>query len=118
MELTALTQEQQWGIAYLVQVQNEQIEQQNTNIAQQNKSIEETNKRLPRDTELQPLLPLLELQTVESFINSKVVEVANQGYTQLIAVKEQTVLEMIRKLPTEQKEVLIAQFQVPDIIKS
>ena len=118
MELTALTQEQQWGIAYLVQVQNEQIEQQNTNIVQQNKWIEENNKRLPRDTELQPLLPLLELQTVESFIDNKLVEIANQGYTQLVAVKEQMVLGMIRSLPTEQKEVLIAQFQVPDILKS
>lgn len=87
MDLSKLTQEQLWGLQYATQNHNASLSE-----------------------EVEPL-------TVEQFTEKVVGEIANNHYQQLIQYKEQVALQMFRSLPTEQQEALVAQFQIPDVIK-
>jgi len=87
MELPTLTKEQLWGLQYATQ---------------------NHNASLPEDAEK---------LSVEQFTEKVVGEIANSHYHQLIQYKEQVALQMFRSLPPEQQEALVAQFQIPDVIK-
>jgi hypothetical protein len=87
MDLTFLTQEQLWGLQYATQ---------------------NHNAELPEGVE-----PL----TVEAFTENVIRDVAENHYRNLISYKEQLALAMFRALPPEEQEALIAQFQIPDVIK-
>lgn len=83
-----LSQEQTWGLQYATQEHNARLSEEET--------------------------PL----TVEQFTADAVGQIADNHYRQLIAYKEQIALAMFRSLPAEQQEALVAQFQIPDAIKS
>lgn len=106
MNLSDLTQEQQWGLAYEVKLLNDQVDAQNEQITNQNKYI-------PRD---QPEIPLKTKQTVEQYAMSKLAELGNNGYIQLLAYKEQQALNMFRALPAQQQAALVEQFGIPDVL--
>jgi hypothetical protein len=106
VDLSDLTQEQQWGLAYEVRLLNDQVDAQNVQITNQNKYI-------PRD---QPEIPLKTRQTVEEYVMAKLAEMGTNGYRQLIAYKEQQALNMFRALPADQQEALIEQFNIPDVL--
>jgi hypothetical protein len=102
----ALSQEQYWGLAFLTQQHNDALEVRNEMIRQRNEFAIESP------------LPLLEKITVEQFIESKTVELANQGYQQLIATKERKALELFRAAAPEVQQALLEQLEVPDILES
>lgn len=107
MVLTSLTQNQQWGLAYETQLRNSQV-------AQQNVQVEQQNKFLPRT---QDLIPLKTVQTVEEYALNRLAEMGDQGYSRLIAVKEQKALQMFRALPPAEQAALVAQFGIPDVLQ-
>jgi len=108
MDLSFLTEQQQWGIAYEVQVMNQQIALQNEQIDRQNQFVLHN----------QPLTPHINEETIEGFVTKKLAEIGNYGYSKLISFKEQQALNMFRALPPEQQQALIEQFQIPDVLQS
>ena len=105
--LEGLTQTQQWGIAYLLQLYNAESERYNA-------TVEDRNKFLPRD---QPLLEERPLLDEESYVAKRMAEIADQGYQQLIAYKEQEALRIFRSKPLEEQAALLEQLKVPDVLK-
>lgn len=83
----ALTKEQTWGLQYATQLHNASLPEGDT--------------------------PL----TVEQFTDLTIGQIADNHYRNLIQYKEQVALTMFRSLPPEQQEALVAQFQIPDVIK-
>ena len=116
VDLTRLTEEQLWGIQYARQTRNEQLEREIEGANSRNVFIVEQNKVRREDDQL-PLEPVPTLYTDQSYADFMFVQQCDQWYTQLIAVKEQLVLNMARQLPKEQMEALLQQFGVPDVIK-
>jgi hypothetical protein len=91
--LETLTQEQQWGLAYLVQDANQAI-------VLANAEVEAYNAAVPEGGVQRPTLQLL---TVESFLRRKIEALADEAYTKLVKVKEAQALELFRsKSPQEQ----------------
>jgi len=102
-----LTQEQQWGWAYLLQLHNEQI-------SKQNDALEEANSILPEGQapiEPQPLF------TIEQFLAMRLARIGDDGYRQILRVKEQQALAMFYALSPEQQDALIAQFNIPPVLQ-
>ena len=107
LETLVLTQEQQWGIAYLVQLHNEDAQRYNATVA-------ERNKFLPRD---QPLFEERPLVDTEAYLAKRVEEIANQGYQQLITFKEQEALRLFRSKSPAEQAAIVEQLQIPDVLK-
>ena len=114
MDITKLTQEQQWGLAYKCQTANEQAKRQSTFIVGQNARIEKENENL---IEKRPLLPVPKELTVEEYLLAQLAQMGNEGYSALIAVKEQSALKMFRSMSPEQQAELVKQFAIPDVLK-
>src|SRR5690349_6313605 len=107
LETLTLTQEQQWGIAYLVQLHNEEVEKYNATIA-------ERNRFMPRD---QPLLGERPLIDDDGYLAKRITEIAQMGYQQLITFKEQEALRLFRAKSRAEQEAIVAQLQIPDVLK-
>jgi hypothetical protein len=105
--LEGLTQTQQWGIAYLVQLYNAESERYNATVG-------DRNRFLPRD---QPLLEERPLLDEDAYVVKRITEIADQGYQQLIAFKEQEALRIFRGKSLAEQEALLVQLQVPDVLK-
>ena len=104
-----LTQEQQWGLAYLTQLANQNAATANAEAAIFNQGIPDEMASYRK-----PILPTY--ADADEFVAAKTAELANQGYQQLIAFKEQTALELFRsKSPVEQAAIL-EQLQVPNVL--
>lgn len=54
---------------------------------------------------------------LQDFVDQIVKDVADNHYRNLIQYKESVALQMFRSLSKEQQEGLVAQFQIPDVIK-
>ena len=54
---------------------------------------------------------------LQDFVDQIVKDVAENHYRTLIQYKESVALQMFRSLSKEQQEGLVAQFQIPDVIK-
>lgn len=107
IDTTKLTDQQKWGLLYLMQ-------NENSIITIQNNAVEERNKNVPRDV---PLLEKKELWTLETFAEYKLLEIANNAYNQLVFHKEQMALQLFRSKTPEEQEAIVAQLQIPDVIK-
>jgi hypothetical protein len=116
IDLTKLTQEQLWGVQYARQTRNEQLQGEIEGATNRNVWIKEQNAIRREEAQL-PLEPVPTLYTDQSYADFIFAQQCNQWYSQLIAVKEQLVLNMARQLPKEQMEALLTQFGVPDVIK-
>jgi hypothetical protein len=104
---TTLTQEQLWGVQYVLQyVANPAIEQENERItlSNQNKSIEEQE-------------PLKPLYTEESYINFVIGVATDDYYKQLLKYKENSALSMFNGLSAEEQAALVAQLNIPDVLQ-
>jgi len=86
VDLTQLSEEQNWGLEYAVQLQNE---------------------NLPEEEQI----------NVQDFINQVVRDIGDNHYRNLIQYKESLALQMFRSLSKPEQEALVAQFQIPDVIK-
>jgi len=102
-----MTQEQQWGLAYLAQVHNESIEQSNTRAEARNSLMHPDEVKI----KIQALL------TVDSFVEKRTSEMADEGYRQLISFKEQYALQLFRSKTPEEQDSLVALLQIPDVLK-
>lgn len=102
-----LTQEQQWGWAF-------ELQQHNANITAANERLAEPNSLLPEGVEPQQPAPLL---TMEEYLLLRLEQIGNAGYAAIIRIKEQSALDMFRALTPEQQAALVAQFQIPDVLK-
>ena len=105
--LEGLSQTQQWGIAYLLQLYNAESERYNATVA-------DRNRFLPRD---QPLLEERALLDEEAYVAKRIAEIADQGYQQLIAFKEQEALRLFRAKSPEEQAALVQQLQIPDVLQ-
>ena len=56
--------------------------------------------------------------TVEEYTENMLKQASNSYYQQLIEFKTQNALAMFNALPAEQQEALVAQLQIPDVIKT
>ena len=102
-----MTEQQQWGLAYLTQLHNDGVAQRNANLVERNRFV-------PRD---QPLMEPEEELSVEEYVAKRTVELANQGYQQLISFKEQEALRLFRAKTPEEQAALVAQLEIPDVLK-
>ena len=115
MDISKLTQEQQWGLAYKTQQANEAVKARSAMIVEQNKRIEEENKNL---IVKKPLVPVQAEQTVEEYVAAKLAEMGDEGYRTIVEVKFASAKTKALALPPDQLAALLEQFQIPDAIKS
>ena len=105
--LEELSQTQQWGIAYLLQLHNAEVESYNASVAERNRFV-------PRD---EPLLEERPLLKAEDYLLMCITEIADQGYRQLISFKEQEALRLFRTKSPEEQALIVEQLQLPDVLK-
>ena len=106
--IESLTQEQQWGWAYLHQEHGKLIDRQNA-------AIDEANSLLPEGVDPQPYVIK---PTLEQFVGQRLAAIGDEGYRQILRVKEQAALQMFYSLSPEQQAALIEQFQIPPVLQS
>lgn len=104
--LENLTQEQRWGLEYLVQDANQAI-------VLANAEIEAFNASRTDGVAERPLMAAL---TVESFVRGKIESLANDGYEKLLKVKEAQALELFRSKTLQEQAAIIQTLQVPNVL--
>jgi hypothetical protein len=102
-----LTQEQKRGWQY-------ELQQHNAGITAANERLNEPNSILPEGVEPQEPAPLL---TMDEFLLLRLRQIGDGAYATIIRIKEQQAIEMFRSLTPEQQAALVAQFQIPDVLK-
>lgn len=102
-----LTQEQQWGWAF-------ELQQYNASVTAANERLAEPNSMLPPGIPPQEPRPLL---TMDEYLLLRLQQIGDAGYAQTVRIKEQKALAMFWSLPAEQRDALVAQFQIPDVIQ-
>ena len=95
IDLTKLTQEQQWGLEYALKLANDAKAQQHFS--------------LPVESKLQVLT---KAQYAESVFRSA----CDSYYASLIEVKRKSAIEKFNALPPLQQAALLTQLQVPDVL--
>jgi hypothetical protein len=95
IDVTQLTQEQQWGLSYATQLANETLAAENTGKAQ---------------IDQQPLLS--DSQYAENVFRGA----CDSYYVALVEAKKKSALQAFDALPPEQQAALLAQLQVPDVL--
>lgn len=102
-----LTQEQQWGWAFWLQDHNDSIDRQNA-------AIEEANSLVEDGGPIQPLLPKL---TMEEYLAYRLAGIGNDGFAAINRIKWSKAQELFASLSPQQQEALIAQFNIPPVIR-
>ncbi len=107
VDISQLNDKQRWGLLYLMQ-------QENAAIAQHNSTVEQRNKVRLHD---QPLIEPKPEFTLETFAPYKLIQLAEQAYSQLVSFKEQEALRLFRVKSPEEQAAILVQLQVPDVLK-
>lgn len=115
MELSALTQEQKWGLAYKCQQANVMAAQRSAFIVEQNERITLENVNL---IEKRPLLTVPAVLTVEQYVLAQLAQMGNEGYSALVDVKFNSAKAIALALPPDQLAALLVQFEIPDVLES
>lgn len=103
---TTLTQEQVWGVQYVLQyVVNPAITAENEQIEQRNVGKQDADKE-----SLKPL------HTEESYIQFVINSAADDYYKQLLQYKKDNALKMFEGMTPEQQAALVAQLGIPDVL--
>lgn len=103
---TTLTQEQLWGVQYVLQyVVNPAITAENQQIAQRNVGKQEADQEA-----LKPL------HTEESYIQFVINSAADDYYKQLLQYKKDNALKMFEGMTPEQQAALVTQLGIPDVL--
>lgn len=98
MEITTnLTQDQVWGVQFVIQGLNTTIEKQ--------------NESLKEDEEPKPLW------SPQSYIQHVIGVATDSYYQQLLDHKKKSALQMFEGLSLEQQAALVAQLGIPDVIR-
>jgi hypothetical protein len=105
IDLTQLTQEQQWGVGFACLEANKPIVTENEQITASNASLPEADKK-----------PLKELFTAQSYLDSVIRSACDSYYKQLIDFKKKSALQMFDSLSPEQQAALVAQLHIPDVL--
>jgi hypothetical protein len=105
IDLTQLTQEQQWGVGFACLEANKPIVTENEQITASNASLPEADKK-----------PLKELFTPQSYLEHVIKSACDSYYKQLIDFKKKSALQMFDSLSPEQQAALVAQLQIPDVL--
>ncbi len=96
IDVTQLTQEQQWGLAFAVQTANAAIETANEPKAEEDK---------------QPLF------TSASYAGVVMRSACDSYYQQLITFKKTNALAMFDALSSEEQAAIISQLGIPDVLQ-
>jgi hypothetical protein len=96
IDLTKLTQEQLWGLQFVV--------------LQANAPIQAANEALPEGEELKPLF------TDASYAEMIFKSACDSYYQQLVEHKKKSALQMFDSLRPEQQAALVQQLQIPDVL--
>lgn len=96
IDLTQLTQEQQWGLQFVAM--------------QANEPIQAANENLKEDEEPKPLY------TPESYAEMVFRSACDSYYQQLVAFKKKKAEEMFNSMTPEQQAALVAQLGIPDVL--
>jgi len=103
---TTLTQEQLWGVQYVLQYVV------NPPIIAENETITAANEGKPVDQQT----PLKELYTEESYIQFVIGMATDDYYKQLLKYKENAALNMFKSLSPQEQAALVAQLGIPDVL--
>lgn len=96
IDLTKLSQEQQWGLQFVAM--------------QANEPIQAANENLKEDEEPKPLF------TAESYAEMVFRSACDSYYQQLLAHKKKKAEQMFDALSPEQQAALVAQLGIPDVL--
>ena len=105
IDLTQLTQEQQWGVEFATLEANKPIQAENEQIAKANETAEEAK-------------PLKPLYTPQSYLEHVIRVACDSYYSQLVESKKKLALNMFDQLTPEQQAALVAQLHIPDVLPS
>ena len=109
IDLSQLTQEQQWGVEFATLEANKPIVTENEQITASNASLPEADKK-----------PLKELFTPQSYLESVIRSACDSYYAQLVAHKKKTVEQTFDSLSPEQQAFVIHAMQqyipIPDVL--
>jgi len=108
IDLTQLTQEQNWGVEYACLQANKPIQAEN-------EQITSSNANLPEGEEAKPLKDLF---TSQSYVESVIRSACDSYYKQLLDYKKQNALAMFDALSPEEQAALVAQLGIPDVLPS
>lgn len=106
VDVLLLTQDQQYGLSYGMQVANKQIEAENTYAEQYN-----TNRPISSDP-----LPIKALYTLETYAAKRMSELADQEYAQLLNYKQQIAIQKFYSASPEKQAEALAVLEVPDVV--
>lgn len=106
IDLTELTQEQNWGVEYACMEANKPIQQENS-------QIEQANANLPEGESPKELKVLF---TPQTYIESVIKSACDSYYKQLVEVKKKNALAMFDALSPAEQAALVAQLGIPDVL--
>lgn len=103
IDLTQLTQEQQWGVEYACLEANKPIQAENEATEKANETAEEQK-------------PLKPLYTPASYMEHVIRVACDSYYSQLVESKKKMALNLFDSLTPEQQQALVQQLQIPDVL--
>lgn len=106
IDLTQLTQQQQWGVEYACMEANKPIQQENT-------QIEQANANLPEGESPKPLKDLF---TPQTYMEHVIKSACDSYYSQLIEVKKKNALAMFDALSPAEQAALVEQLGIPNVL--
>ena len=107
VDVTLLTENQQYGLAYGMQVANEQIQRENT-------FAEQFNATRPVNADPRPIK---DLYTVETYAAKLIGDAADQEYNRLLQYKQQVAIQKFYAASPEKQAEAIAILEVPDVVQ-
>lgn len=106
IDLSELSQEQQWGVQYACMEANKPIQQENEQITQANANLPEGES--PKE--------LKELFTDQTYLEHVIKSACDSYYKQLLEVKKKNALAMFDALSPAEQAALVAQLGIPDVL--
>jgi hypothetical protein len=111
IDLTQLTQEQQWGVDFACLEANKPIQTENKQITQSNASLPVSEQK-----------PLKDLFTSQSYLEHVIKSACDSYYSQLVAHKKKSVDQTFDALTPDQQAFVIQAMQqyipIPDVLPS
>ena len=105
IDLTQLTQEQQWGVEFATMEANKPI-------ITENEATQKANETVDEPKELKPLY------TPASYLEHVIRVACDSYYSQLVESKKKLALNLFDSLTPEQQAALVAQLHIPDVLPS
>lgn len=105
IDLSQLTQEQQWGVEFATLEANKPIQAENEQIEKANETADEAK-------------PLKPLYTPASYMEHVIRVACDSYYSQLVESKKKLALNLFDSLTPEQQQALVQQLQIPDVLPS